>query len=84
MNSPGNHKVSRAELEFLPELRAEIGEAMESATHYMNLAHSFSARGDDAGTAYALRKSVAYFRYGIAAFNQLADLRQRAEATGGA
>ena len=84
MTIPNNQPVRQAERDKLPELRANIGEAMESATLYMNLAQDFMALGDDKGTAYALRQSVAYFRFGIGTFNQLADIRTRLEQSGGA
>lgn len=83
MTSPANQTISRAERDMLPELRAEISEAMASAIVYMGLAQGFVDRGDDGGCAYALRKSVGYFRYGIGTFNQLADIRKRIELAGG-
>ncbi len=84
MTSPTNQPISRAEREMLPELRSQISEAMASAVHYMNLAQGFVAMGDDNGAGYALQKSVAYFRFGIGTFNQLASIRKRIEPAGGA
>lgn len=83
MTSPDNRTISRAERDMLPELRGQVCEAMASAAHYMMLAQEFATLGDDNGAAYALRQSVAYFRYGIGTFNQLADIRKQTEQAGG-
>ncbi len=81
MSDPNKSLSGPLPFDFLPELRADIQEAMGMAGIYAGMAQDFAAVADDAGLAYTLRRFMAYTRAAIGSFNDLADILKRNETS---
>lgn len=66
-----------------PELRDHIARMMQMCRHYSAMTQRFAEIGDDAGVAYAMRKSFAYQRAAIGTCNDLFAVNEAAKESEG-
>ena len=73
--------MSPAQEQALWQSREAIHEAMGLMACYAGMAQSMTEIGDDHGTAYSIRKALAYLRFALGAFNDLSALLRALEKT---